>query len=219
MNRHARHSAFVGLLQMMPITATLAMVASAAMAGVAVANGSCRRKCSSPKPCSWTPPQGALGCCLAATVAGMFSVAYSLRFTVDVFFGPPATDLPHRRTSPALDARARGAAGAHLPARRCPARHHRRRHRRCCPPRGGGDHPRSARRVGTASPAAMVMSLLALAAALPYLLLGGHSGSLPLIALWAWFDGAHLRRDCSTLRSAAPRAPGLSTRRLQWQMP
>ena len=31
---------------------------------------------------------------VAATVAGMFSVAYSLRFTVDVFFGPPATDLP-----------------------------------------------------------------------------------------------------------------------------
>ncbi len=31
---------------------------------------------------------------VAATVAGMFSVAYSLRFTVDVFFGTPATDLP-----------------------------------------------------------------------------------------------------------------------------
>ena len=31
---------------------------------------------------------------MAATVAGMFSVAYSLRFTVDVFWGPRATDLP-----------------------------------------------------------------------------------------------------------------------------
>ncbi len=31
---------------------------------------------------------------MAATVAGMFSVAYSLRFTVDVFWGPAATDLP-----------------------------------------------------------------------------------------------------------------------------
>jgi len=30
-----------------------------------------------------------------ATIAGTFSVAYALRFTVDVFFGPPATDLPH----------------------------------------------------------------------------------------------------------------------------
>jgi multicomponent K+:H+ antiporter subunit A len=31
----------------------------------------------------------------AATLAGMFSVAYSLRFIHQVFFGPPATDLPH----------------------------------------------------------------------------------------------------------------------------
>ncbi|EPN61912.1 putative monovalent cation/H+ antiporter subunit A, partial [Pseudomonas syringae pv. actinidiae ICMP 19079] len=30
-----------------------------------------------------------------ATIAGIFSVAYSLRFTVDVFFGPAAKDLPH----------------------------------------------------------------------------------------------------------------------------
>ncbi|MFX8059755.1 hypothetical protein ABTK63_20795, partial [Acinetobacter baumannii] len=30
----------------------------------------------------------------AAPGAGMFSVAYSLRFTVDVFWGPRATDLP-----------------------------------------------------------------------------------------------------------------------------
>ena len=32
---------------------------------------------------------------VVATIAGTFSVAYSLRFTVDVFFGPTATDLPH----------------------------------------------------------------------------------------------------------------------------
>ena len=37
---------------------------------------------------------------IAATVAGIFSVAYSLRFTVDVFFGPPATDLPHTPHEP-----------------------------------------------------------------------------------------------------------------------
>jgi multicomponent K+:H+ antiporter subunit A len=35
-----------------------------------------------------------------ATVAGTFSVAYALRFTVDVFFGPPATDLPHTPHEP-----------------------------------------------------------------------------------------------------------------------
>jgi multicomponent K+:H+ antiporter subunit A len=35
-----------------------------------------------------------------ATLAGTFSVAYSLRFTVDVFFGPAATDLPHTPHEP-----------------------------------------------------------------------------------------------------------------------
>jgi multicomponent K+:H+ antiporter subunit A len=37
---------------------------------------------------------------IVATIAGMFSVAYSLRFTVDVFFGPTATDLPHTPHEP-----------------------------------------------------------------------------------------------------------------------
>ncbi len=37
---------------------------------------------------------------MIATIAGTFSVAYSLRFTVDVFFGPPATDLPHTPHEP-----------------------------------------------------------------------------------------------------------------------
>jgi multicomponent K+:H+ antiporter subunit A len=37
---------------------------------------------------------------IIATLAGIFSVAYSLRFTVDVFFGPKATDLPHTPHEP-----------------------------------------------------------------------------------------------------------------------
>ncbi len=37
---------------------------------------------------------------LVATLAGMFSVAYSLRFTVDIF-GPAATDLPRKPHEPA----------------------------------------------------------------------------------------------------------------------
>lgn len=35
-----------------------------------------------------------------ATVAGTFSVVYALRFTVDVFFGPTATNLPHTPHEP-----------------------------------------------------------------------------------------------------------------------
>src|SRR5690606_13955296 len=35
-----------------------------------------------------------------ATVAGVFSVAYSVRFIADVFFGPPAKDLPRTPHEP-----------------------------------------------------------------------------------------------------------------------
>jgi multicomponent K+:H+ antiporter subunit A len=90
-----------GLRKMMPITATLAMVASAAMAGVPLLNGFLSKEMffaetvyvNTTPMLEWLLP-------VAATVAGMFSVAYSLRFTVDVFFGPPATDLPHNPHEP-----------------------------------------------------------------------------------------------------------------------
>ena len=50
---------------------------------------------------------GAIKSCVAmhhqsAVIAGVFSVAYSLRFTVDVFFGPTATDLFLDGKSPEL---------------------------------------------------------------------------------------------------------------------
>ncbi len=90
-----------GLRKMMPVTATLAMVASAAMAGVPLLNGFLSKEMffaetvfieSSPLVSVLLP--------LAATVAGMFGVAYSLRFTVDVFFGPPAVNLPRQPHEP-----------------------------------------------------------------------------------------------------------------------
>src|SRR5690606_10435821 len=37
---------------------------------------------------------------LIATVSGLFSVVYALRFTVDVFFGPPAVGLPRTPHEP-----------------------------------------------------------------------------------------------------------------------
>ena len=85
-----------GLRSMMPVTATLAMVASAAMAGVPLLNGFLSKEMFFTETVFLdTTPLVAFMLPIAATVAGMFSVAYSLRFTVDVFFGPPATDLPH----------------------------------------------------------------------------------------------------------------------------
>jgi multicomponent K+:H+ antiporter subunit A len=90
-----------GLFRLVPFTATLAMVASASMAGVPLMNGFLSKEMffaetvfiSSTAWVEMTLP-------VIATLAGTFSVAYALRFTVDVFFGPPATDLPHTPHEP-----------------------------------------------------------------------------------------------------------------------
>ncbi|ONH55939.1 multisubunit potassium/proton antiporter, PhaA subunit /multisubunit potassium/proton antiporter, PhaB subunit [Pseudomonas cedrina] len=90
-----------GLVRLIPFTATLAMVASASMAGVPLLNGFLSKEMFFAETVfisatAWV--EFALP--LIATVAGTFSVAYALRFTVDVFFGPPATDLPHTPHEP-----------------------------------------------------------------------------------------------------------------------
>ena len=88
-----------GLWQFMPITATLAMVAAAAMAGVPLLNGFLSKEMFFAETLhqhllgslSWVIP-------VLATVAGVFSVAYSMRFIHDVFFnGQPKglTKTPH----------------------------------------------------------------------------------------------------------------------------
>ena len=90
-----------GLFRLIPFTATLAMVASASMAGVPLLNGFLSKEMffaetvfiSSTAWVETTLP-------VIATLAGTFSVAYALRFTVDVFFGPQATDLPHTPHEP-----------------------------------------------------------------------------------------------------------------------
>ena len=88
-----------GLWQFMPITATLAMVAAAAMAGVPLLNGFLSKEMFFAETLhqhllgslSWVIP-------VLATVAAIFSVAYSMRFIHDVFFnGQPKglTKTPH----------------------------------------------------------------------------------------------------------------------------
>ena len=90
-----------GLRTMMPVTATLAMVASASMAGVPLLNGFLSKEMFFAETVFIdASPFIAMLLPLAATVAGVFSVAYSLRFTVDVFFGPPALGLPHEPHEP-----------------------------------------------------------------------------------------------------------------------
>lgn len=84
-----------GMWKYMPHTATLAMVASAAMAGVPLLNGFLSKEMFF----SETLQQNLLGSFhwllpVAATIAGVFSVAYSLRFIHDVFFNGEPIDLP-----------------------------------------------------------------------------------------------------------------------------
>ena len=90
-----------GLVRLIPFTATLAMVASASMAGVPLLNGFLSKEMFFAETVfisstAWVE----IALPAIATIAGTFSVAYALRFTVDVFFGPPATDLPHTPHEP-----------------------------------------------------------------------------------------------------------------------
>ncbi len=88
-----------GLLRFMPITGTLAMVASAAMAGVPLLNGFLSKEMFFAETTVQTDnPFVNLALPIGATVAGIFSVTYSLRFVHGVFFGPPPQGLdrtPH----------------------------------------------------------------------------------------------------------------------------
>ncbi len=84
-----------GLWRYMPHTATLAMVAASSMAGVPLLNGFLSKEMffaeslqlNLPGLWAWVPP-------IIATLAGIFSVAYSARFVHDVFFNGKPVDLP-----------------------------------------------------------------------------------------------------------------------------
>ena len=84
-----------GLYRFMPITATLAMVAAASMAGVPLLNGFLSKEMFFAETIllhGGSFLDDALP--YIATLTGAFSVIYSVRFIRDVFFGEPATDLP-----------------------------------------------------------------------------------------------------------------------------
>jgi multicomponent K+:H+ antiporter subunit A len=88
-----------GLWKYMPWTGALAMVASAAMAGVPLLNGFLSKEMFFGATVAAEGPRLiALALPVGATIAGIFSVAYSARFIHDVFFnGEPVglTKTPH----------------------------------------------------------------------------------------------------------------------------
>src|SRR5690606_33135590 len=83
-----------GLFRFMPITATLAMVAAAAMAGVPLLNGFLSKAMFLAEAIAHAASTHVNYVCPAlATLASCFSVLYSLRFTQQTFFGPSPVDL------------------------------------------------------------------------------------------------------------------------------
>ncbi|MCL4702215.1 MAG: monovalent cation/H+ antiporter subunit A [Burkholderiaceae bacterium] len=88
-----------GLYRVMPITATLATVAAAAMAGVPLLNGFLSKEMFFYEAAQAGSARD-YRLAIAATVAGVFSVAYSLRFIHEVFFGPAPLDLPKTPREP-----------------------------------------------------------------------------------------------------------------------
>ncbi|MFN4210427.1 MAG: monovalent cation/H+ antiporter subunit A, partial [Devosia sp.] len=88
-----------GLFRFMPFTATLAMVASAAMAGVPLLNGFLSKEMFFAETAERDAnPFVNIALPLGATLGSMFAVVYSLRFVHGVFFGPRPQGLskvPH----------------------------------------------------------------------------------------------------------------------------
>lgn len=90
-----------GLWRCMPHTAALAMTAAAAMAGVPLLNGFLSKEMFFAETLhqqvlgslSWLVP-------VLATAGGVFSVAYSIRFIQDVFFGEGPSDISEKPHEP-----------------------------------------------------------------------------------------------------------------------
>jgi multicomponent K+:H+ antiporter subunit A len=87
-----------GLRRTMPYTAALAIVASAAMAGVPLLNGFLSKEMFFTETMQVGGTED-WSMSYAAVAMGVFSVAYSLRF-ISVFFGPAATGLPKEPHEP-----------------------------------------------------------------------------------------------------------------------
>lgn len=90
-----------GLFKLMPITATLAMVAAGSMAGVPLLNGFLSKEMFFTEAVLFTGFEGSHFILpIFATIAGILAVAYSARFIHDVFFNGDPIDLPRQPHEP-----------------------------------------------------------------------------------------------------------------------
>ncbi len=83
-----------GLWKAMPVTGALGMVAAAAMAGVPLLNGFLSKEMFFAETTALGDGAAGFALPLAATIAAVFSVAYSARFVHDTFFNGEPVDLP-----------------------------------------------------------------------------------------------------------------------------
>ncbi len=84
-----------GLYKFMPWTATLSMVAAASMAGVPLTNGFLSKEMFFTEAVVGTSGVWGWVVPVAVTLAGICSVAYSLRFVHDTYFNGPLGNVPH----------------------------------------------------------------------------------------------------------------------------
>ncbi|MCU0930874.1 MAG: monovalent cation/H+ antiporter subunit A [Serpentinimonas sp.] len=86
-----------GLWSLMPWTATLSMVAAASMAGVPLTNGFLSKEMFFTEAVTGSAGLGGLVWVVpvVVTLAGICSVAYSLRFVHDTYFNGPLGDVPN----------------------------------------------------------------------------------------------------------------------------
>jgi multicomponent K+:H+ antiporter subunit A len=91
-----------GLMVLMPITGTLAMIAAASMAGIPLLNGFLTKELMLEQAhlTTWLGQDWLVPA--LATLGATFSVAYSFRYIVHVFFGRPRKDYPHHPHDPPL---------------------------------------------------------------------------------------------------------------------
>lgn len=90
-----------GLRHLLPITALVATVAAGAMAGVPLLNGFLSKEMFFSESLQLASGSDlTLAFPVIATIAGLFSVAYSVRFIHQVFFGPVSRDLPREPRKP-----------------------------------------------------------------------------------------------------------------------
>ena len=88
-----------GLYKLMPWTATLSMVAAASMAGVPLTNGFLSKEMFFTEAVAGTAGMTGAWFWLVpvlVTLAGVFSVAYSLRFVHDTYFNGALGDVPNK---------------------------------------------------------------------------------------------------------------------------